>query len=61
MGTSIDVVDLLRRVEALENAIGIQPQPKADNRCAKCGIDWYGATGYVCGMTECPMQHLVTC
>jgi len=76
MGTPIDVVDLLRRVEALEKALGIQPQParawpampgmpnlapKADNRCAKCGIDWSGAMGYACGMTDCPVQPRVTC
>ncbi len=76
METPIDVVDLLKRAEVLEKALGIQPQPmrawpaipgipnlapKADNRCAKCGIDWSGTMGYVCGMTDYPVQLRVTC
>ena len=79
MGTPVDIAGLLKRVEALEAALGIHPPPMrvgfslpglpnlsapnkfGGSRCSKCGIDWSGAMGYVCGMQDCPTQSKVSC
>lgn len=29
---------------------------KTSARCPRCGMDFSGVTGYVCGSTSCPMQ-----
>ena len=78
MGTPVDIAGLLKRVAALEAALGINPPPTrgrpgmaglpilfppnkaGGSRCSKCGLDWSGTMGYVCGVQDCPTQPRAT-
>lgn len=41
--------------------IPYEPEPRrASTRCPRCGMEWSGIMGYVCGSTSCPMQATIT-
>jgi len=55
----LDDIDM--KINRIQPTVPITPIVRSNSTvCAKCGIDWKGAMGYVCHYSDCPVQFKVT-